>query len=144
MIALRNDDRIIPARAGFTPISLAHILQARDHPRSRGVYQALDIMTDTAVGSSPLARGLHDDGTDVAMTDGIIPARAGFTPARAFRHNEIGDHPRSRGVYQRVEHYGLVGEGSSPLARGLHFTIAINPGSNRIIPARAGFTSNFP
>ncbi len=32
------EDRIIPARAGFTPSCLASEARLRDHPRSRGVY----------------------------------------------------------------------------------------------------------
>ena len=31
-------DRIIPARAGFTPAASALICSYQDHPRSRGVY----------------------------------------------------------------------------------------------------------
>ena len=50
---------------------------------------------------------------------GIIPARAGFTVTAATRPAVLPDHPRSRGVYgdhgDRLE----VGQGSSPLARGL-------------------------
>ena len=52
---------------------------------------------------------------------GIIPARAGFTA--------------------RVLHSGLDVYGSSPLARGLHHIPVAHVPRNRIIPARAGFTS---
>ena len=50
--------RIIPARAGFTPIESHASLVIADHPRSRGVY-ASQVWPNGAVGgSSPLARGL--------------------------------------------------------------------------------------
>ena len=52
---------------------------------------------------------------------GIIPARAGFTPARGRQYVPGGDHPRSRGVYTRSP------SGCSH--------------ERRIIPARAGFTT---
>ena len=51
--------RIIPARAGFTIARFRSSVRARDHPRSRGVYQC------PSSGSYTRAR--------------IIPARAGFT-----------------------------------------------------------------
>ena len=70
---------IIPARAGFTRHrpSVSHLCQ--DHPRSRGVYETVDQVTD--------------DG------EGIIPARAGFTRTYLKDFPWVADHPRSRGVY---------------------------------------------
>ena len=52
--------RIIPARAGFTEEYLLPRRHLRDHPRSRGVYAAIDVNALAALGSSPLARGLRD------------------------------------------------------------------------------------
>ena len=51
--------RIIPARAGFTPIAPPRETRAWDHPRSRGVYTAALIAAWRQTGSSPLARGLR-------------------------------------------------------------------------------------
>ena len=70
-------------------------------------------------GSSPLARGLHDDADPLGDRGRIIPARAGFTPPWGRRGHGLRDHPRSRGVYGRRRPSGLSGPGSSPLARGL-------------------------
>ena len=50
--------RIIPARAGFTPPKHAVKCCHEDHPRSRGVYKDMRDKVVTATGSSPLARGL--------------------------------------------------------------------------------------
>ena len=52
------EDRIIPARAGFTRWHTRHSPQRRDHPRSRGVYFHSEEKLVKRAGSSPLARGL--------------------------------------------------------------------------------------
>ena len=91
--------RIIPARAGFTFISVP--------------------LGWSVVGSSPLARGLPTDALPPARYRGIIPARAGFTYYHYHLSISKTDHPRSRGVYGPLAHNGAPGRGSSPLARGL-------------------------
>ena len=134
------DLRIIPARAGFTATRGRPAPGPPDHPRSRGVYRARDVASETALGSSPLARGLRGAGGDDPLDAGIIPARAGFTPVRTRRRADSRDHPRSRGVYRMDRSVVFDVHGSSPLARGLphHRHEVGRPG--RIIPARAGFT----
>ena len=55
------------------------------------------------------------------------------------------DHPRSRGVYSWTPYSATCRAGSSPLARGLQDAMAAAAANFRIIPARAGFTSeSFP
>ena len=49
---------IIPARAGFTQITLQLDVWQTDHPRSRGVYVRNSVGAGRFGGSSPLARGL--------------------------------------------------------------------------------------
>ena len=51
--------RIIPARAGFTVLGMCLFFRARDHPRSRGVYEMARPTVGPLPGSSPLARGLR-------------------------------------------------------------------------------------
>ena len=92
--------RIIPARAGFTPRGPPPSSRGMDHPRSRGVYHSQSASRPYSSGSSPLARGLRRS------------PRASSS-ART-------DHPRSRGVYGSPRYPGAPGRGSSPLARGLH------------------------
>ena len=75
--------RIIPARAGFTAQGHYFALECRDHPRSRGVYPITSSMAAICFGSSPLARGLRLRSLRRSISIGIIPARAGFTTARA-------------------------------------------------------------
>ena len=93
--------RIIPARAGFTGYPRPCGRRCKDHPRSRGVYCWPRKAGPISVGSSPLARGLHDRLPPVATGRRIIPARAGFTEQSAGGGSGGGDHPRSRGVYIR-------------------------------------------
>ncbi len=114
---------------------------APDHPRSRGVYGPYSPSTTSVGGSSPLARGLPSLSSFCVRAVRIIPARAGFTVRHSPTSCQDADHPRSRGVYRHGWlHPGEKG-GSSPLARGL---LAAGGKANpdmRIIPARAGFTS---
>ena len=73
------EDRIIPARAGFTGASRARRYRLRDHPRSRGVYDRDFKAAGDVLGSSPLARGLQTRIDNEGVLARIIPARAGFT-----------------------------------------------------------------
>ena len=70
-----------------------------DHPRSRGVYVAIQLYDEWANGSSPLARGLLLRRIGHARQRRIIPARAGFTDREVRRLAVHADHPRSRGGY---------------------------------------------
>ena len=112
--------RIIPARAGFTDRQIRVLSALSDHPRSRGVYPATRPGTKSAMGSSPLARGLR----------------------QCFQHGpgQRWDHPRSRGVYSTSGRRPSSRGGSSPLARGLRGLHIARTAGWRIIPARAGFT----
>ena len=132
--------RIIPARAGFTLHHHGIYSASRDHPRSRGVYRIREFEVHIALGSSPLARGLHDSRAVPPFYEGIIPARAGFTLRLPFFRAYRRDHPRSRGVYWTGVVGASVSCGSSPLARGLPLGGDPAPVVVRIIPARAGFT----
>ena len=156
------DDRIIPARAGFTARGRQRGGRRRDHPRSRGVYAPSTASRSGASGSSPLARGLPRSRKEYATQSRIIPARAGFTGASGGGHGGLQDHPRSGGVYRRRhaatrsrrDHprsrgvYRILSartchsSGSSPLARGLRRRLAGYGWLGRIIPARAGFTQS--
>ena len=132
--------RIIPARAGFTCCHAVIFPSSWDHPRSRGVYTADDNTRLAIAGSSPLARGLRGCDYSMSGSQGIIPARAGFTHWRRHRRKLGSDHPRSRGVYPSEWLTWTLADGSSPLARGLPVMPVATSASFRIIPARAGFT----
>ena len=133
---------IIPARAGFTGRRSRRRGSRRDHPRSRGVYADRWLIRTVHDGSSPLARGLPQDRPLPRGPLGIIPARAGFTRISDSVATDLADHPRSRGVYLITAQVRGQVPGSSPLARGLHDGSMKAVWTNRIIPARAGFTTN--
>ena len=140
----RADERIIPARAGFTPDAPAGAGSISDHPRSRGVYFAHLRAQPADEGSSQLARGLLDRASLRASISRIIPARAGFTDAdirRAYRGG--GSSPLARGLLDQAVD-DLDGTGSSPLARGLRARYLAQDSNGGIIPARAGFTAEGP
>ena len=110
---------IIPARAGFTYYLESDGYGHKDHPRSRGVYGSRPSYSGSALGSSPLARGLPATDAWPEITIGIIPARAGFTHRQSPQGRGTPDHPRSRGVYEETTRRDPMPTGSSPLARGL-------------------------
>ena len=116
----RTSGGIIPARAGFTGRDRPRGRMGEDHPRSRGVYTPPTRRRLTTPGSSPLARGLRHRSWASCTSQGIIPARAGFTNQLGRRGRGRPDHPRSRGVYSSHR--------------------AGRPANLWIIPARAGFT----
>ena len=136
------EDRIIPARAGFTGVSPTGTYRWEDHPRSRGVYYRHLRHPLGDPGSSPLARGLPSAAAASLSSVGIIPARAGFTRTGPGNRSRSPDHPRSRGVYFDFFRSDIHSGGSSPLARGLQGGPALCWAGTRIIPARAGFTSS--
>ena len=111
--------RIIPARAGFTPIRAQGLQETWDHPRSRGVYAVRHVTLIFSRGSSPLARGLRRLTLIPSLPARIIPARAGFTYLFSILIYSLSDHPRSRGVYLAERGVEPGKRGSSPLARGL-------------------------
>ena len=94
-----NHVGIIPARAGSTSRRTRQHPFPRDHPRSRGEHDSIPARLSNGEGSSPLARGAHAAGTAGYGSSGIIPARAGSTPAHRFPRWVEGDHPRSRGEH---------------------------------------------
>ena len=111
--------RIIPARAGFTSGTDRRDRREGDHPRSRGVYFGASGVPYCDMGSSPLARGLHNAFSIFYFDTRIIPARAGFTKVTRSPGRMLQDHPRSRGVYNVTAFPIWLDTGSSPLARGL-------------------------
>ena len=127
--------RGLPEEPGILPET------SEDHPRSRGVYTMNSFDSRSAAGSSPLARGLPRRPTSPADSHRIIPARAGFTPARPSARGRPADHPRSRGVYESSPTLGVLTPGSSPLARGL-LADPWNPNEPVLYQTPAAFTAD--
>ena len=136
-----RQDRLIPARAGSTTPSSTHARRRRAHPRSRGEHTSRSNVTVATAGSSPLARGARPDELLLGRGEGLIPARAGSTPARLRKQLVTRAHPRSRGEHTGRHFKRLVEVGSSPLARGALQRMVTLRCRAGLIPARAGSTS---
>ncbi len=154
--------RLIPARAGRTHRSRRARAGRSAHPRSRGADSTTIIGTTGKAGSSPLARGGHQDPPRADRRDGLIPARAGRTPGCSAGHRAGRAHPRSRGAdsmrmfldrrdegssRSRGADLSFAGPlrhegGSSPLARGGPPGTPTADRGRRLIPARAGRTTD--
>ena len=132
--------RIIPALAGNTPFeNLLHFL-AGDHPRSRGEYILTSPRATESAGSSPLSRGILHPRRSQRIQQRIIPALAGNTLSPDSEASFPQDHPRSRGEYILTSPRATESAGSSPLSRGIPFSVSSAPVSPGIIPALAGNT----
>ena len=125
--------RIIPACAGSTQAFAREFFGQWDHPRMRGEHSKARCRTSRKSGSSPHARGAHLARKHLIYQGGIIPACAGSTPCRREPRTCWRDHPRMRG-----EHCPYPGRsspiwGSSPHARGAHFTTSASGRHSRLI-----------
>ena len=133
--------RIIPARAGPTPLPSSACLCGADHPRSCGANNACMNGPAFSSGSSPLVRGQLRHASPLHVRARIIPARAGPTGWGEKKLGAGSDHPRSCGANSiSIEHQGGL-DGSSPLVRGQRGELQNPVRLLRIIPARAGPTS---
>ena len=112
----------------------------RAHPRSRGEHLGIDNTEFFVEGSSPLARGTLGFLSNGCGCGGLIPARAGNTPAHDAHRLGIRAHPRSRGEHLGIDNTEFFVEGSSPLARGTLEQSTVNTPHLGLIPARAGNT----
>ena len=133
-------DGLIPARAGNTWRALGVWVKRWAHPRSRGEHSVRGGGEYPPMGSSPLARGTHDEDICSLCNGGLIPARAGNTLRRYRAVCSFWAHPRSRGEHSLRLVLGATGSGSSPLARGTPDSQPSAAGGAGLIPARAGNT----
>ena len=132
--------RLIPARAGNTPIGAQSFDLKTAHPRSRGEHQPRPCMITAAGGSSPLARGTRAPCPRSDCRRRLIPARAGNTERPPRAKCSCTAHPRSRGEHFTVISRPVLERGSSPLARGTPKPERTFGLDSRLIPARAGNT----
>ena len=96
----QSADGLIPARAGTTWGARALRPAPGAHPRSRGDHRKLKPHGTYAAGSSPLARGPHNNVVAPLIKTGLIPARAGTTRTLARPVKTERAHPRSRGDHR--------------------------------------------
>ena len=133
--------RIIPARAGQTGSSRPPWSAPSDHPRACGANKGSQDGFAQLFGSSPRVRGKRTAKTGQHATKRIIPARAGQTRYFQQRRFRRPDHPRACGANAAVIVSIRVTAGSSPRVRGKPRIRGHRQQNHRIIPARAGQTS---
>ncbi len=134
--------RLIPARAGRTPITTDSGRRSTAHPRSRGADVGISPGVSASGGSSPLARGGPLVLAVWLLRSGLIPARAGRTDLLRLRGRGRTAHPRSRGADTPEPTGQTTPMGSSPLARGGLPAARALLRPVGLIPARAGRTAS--
>ena len=132
--------RLIPARAGKTPLTRWVRVSLRPHPRAGGENRTVLIRNWRCRGSSPRGRGKHPRRPRCRPRDRLIPARAGKTYAQPWPPSHPWAHPRAGGENPRSRGGANRHEGSSPRGRGKPETRARIQLYRRLIPARAGKT----
>ena len=135
-----RDSRLIPAGAGSTAGETAIPALERAHPRWRGEHSTPAPVATCKRGSSPLARGALPTTASHTGASGLIPAGAGSTNQRPWTVSARWAHPRWRGEHRLVTLQKADIMGSSPLARGARFSLAMFYPYFRLIPAGAGST----
>ena len=124
---------IIPACAGSTPTRWISRSWRWDHPRMRGEHYSQHSRAMASLGSSPHARGALPGHRRVLRRPGIIPACAGSTRCSPSCPRRSRDHPRMRGEHDGGQIGGSNPWGSSPHARGAHFTTSASGRHSRLI-----------
>ncbi len=94
--------------------------------------------TEHRTGSSPLARGTLEQEARKGGFFRFIPAGAGNAGVWGHLRLILSVHPRWRGERPGMGYAEGLKLGSSPLARGTHFSGCATPSANRFIPAGAG------
>ena len=136
----RESDGLIPARAGKTRRSGHARTSSAAHPRAGGENLPTPSVDVAVSGSSPRGRGKRDQCVQHLYARGLIPARAGKTPASSNRLTRRWAHPRAGGEngVTLLPWQELVG--SSPRGRGKRDPVSVQAQLLRLIPARAGKT----
>ena len=134
--------RIIPARAGSRRIWNPKNALYEDHPRACGEQQYLLTSSVLPFGSSPRVRGAGTWEYAAIYHSRIIPARAGSRRSTSRPSSRAADHPRACGEQASWCAPSLVVPGSSPRVRGAATSPSSGETYPRIIPARAGSSTN--
>ena len=138
------EERITPACAGKTIVSLPVAPQQKDHPRMRGEDPIVPLQSLAPYGSPPHARGRLQHLRSGLLLHRITPACAGKTAMDNAFADGGEDHPRMRGEDSREKNTQTYIMGSPPHARGRLSGMAASLRSWRITPACAGKTIGRP
>ena len=130
--------RFIPACAGNARSTPWPMPGQTVHPRMRGERFKVREFRDVRSGSSPHARGTHEQRQEERRARRFIPACAGNAPTPRTHLPPDSVHPRMRGERVQMISRGLSTGGSSPHARGTHVPADFLDFLLRFIPACAG------
>ena len=134
-------DRLIPARAGKTAHEPYCPCTSRAHPRAGGENPVANRQQELEWGSSPRGRGKLTAQPSSLPLRRLIPARAGKTCALGLAQGMASAHPRAGGENHDVNFDEVYSDGSSPRGRGKQAVEAEALVGERLIPARAGKTT---
>lgn len=110
---------ISPACAGNTTAASYRRPRGRDQPRVCGEYSSRTSVRRLAIGSAPLARGIHGSDALPRTWAGVSPACAGNTTRRPACSRAHWGQPRVCGEYY-YRHSNQAGDvGSAPRVRGI-------------------------
>ena len=109
---------LIPARAGKTVLRATSSEPLRAHPRAGGENAQGAPDHVWPVGSSPRGRGKPSAYCAPVVEGGLIPARAGKTPAGWRARTSLRAHPRAGGENTPRSSRVMSPYGSSPRGRG--------------------------
>ena len=133
--------RLIPARAGKTPLGGRPPRATRAHPRACGENPHPSWVRGPPLGSSPRVRGKLSFVTLAIQAGRLIPARAGKTWSAGRRSTPSAAHPRACGENRLMVVVMGWSPGSSPRVRGKHAPECASECEAGLIPARAGKTT---
>ena len=140
---VRRGVGLIPARAGKTRLQRRSYVWRGAHPRAGGENLCVCGGVVGDPGSSPRGRGKRPESPARWPLAGLIPARAGKTPATPAGPSARPAHPRAGGENTRPQWAHPDRGGSSPRGRGKPHDPRVPGRRRRLIPARAGKT-NYP
>ena len=135
-----SDKRNIPAYAGKTSGKRLDKLGNKEHPRVCGENAGTKEYDSNMSGTSPRMRGKRRWCPRKGKALGNIPAYAGKTTTRQFRHHQAKEHPRVCGENLRLAYSVRVNGGTSPRMRGKLESKRFYSLRLRNIPAYAGKT----
>ncbi|AHI23415.1 hypothetical protein B843_10150 [Corynebacterium vitaeruminis DSM 20294] len=96
---LVGDDRLIPAGAGRTAVSIGRALPKQAHPRRCGAHPMGRCFPSSRRGSSPQVRGARVESRSISTARRLIPAGAGHTSWGLSMCGLIAAHPRRCGAH---------------------------------------------
>ena len=140
LIPSRNG--LIPARAGKTSTTRVEHFQHTAHPRAGGENAPSTAYPSHSPGSSPRGRGKRAASRRSHHQYRLIPARAGKTSTPTTPVRSCSAHPRAGGENGPNQPGNCFSAGSSPRGRGKLVEGRLQVLRHRLIPARAGKTSD--